>query len=151
MQALEARLGALTGARNEELDDAAKQYRQSIFKLNHKIKKIQVRIKGSDSWALGLKGLLAPQHPNLLRQIARSGANGTSMLIAGLKPQTPKPLALRHACHTSVRRLFGSLNPCRAMEASKTLCHYLEGQQFLSQLCVEILQSLVMYKVATPA
>ena len=43
MQALEARLGGITGASNEDLDAAAKQYRQSIFKLNYKIKLIQVR------------------------------------------------------------------------------------------------------------
>ena len=45
MQALEARLGGITGAFNEDLDVAAKQYRQSIFKLNYKIKLIQVQMQ----------------------------------------------------------------------------------------------------------
>lgn len=47
MTALEACLGGITGAPNEDLDDAARQYRQSIYKLSHKISIIKARVRTS--------------------------------------------------------------------------------------------------------
>ena len=45
MSALEARLGCITGAPNEDLDDAARHYRQSIYKLSHKISQIKSEVR----------------------------------------------------------------------------------------------------------
>ena len=44
VMALEARLGCITGAPNEVLDDAARHYRQTIYKLSHKISQIKSEV-----------------------------------------------------------------------------------------------------------